>query len=446
MVEISQDVRSSVSTELEQKIRDKSAVIGVIGLGYVGLPLAVTFAEAGFRVIGFDSNADRVRMVNAHKSYTVDVVSERLERLSLQATGDMTHLREVDVVLICVPTPFTEAKNPDLQYVREAGNAIVLRAPQTLLIVLESTTYPGSTRKDLLPLFENDGRGLDTDFFLAFSPEMIDPGNKTFNTANTLKAVGGVTPKSTELACLLYSQICSCVVPVSSPEVAELVKVFSNTFRSVNIALVNELAQLCSRMGVSVWEVIDTAAKKQFGYMPFYPGLVSGHCIPKDPYYLSHKAMELDFHAKFIELAASINEDMPHRVLNDVWRLLNHRGKTLKDSHILVLGVAFKKDIADTRDSGSVKLLKMLSQYGALVYYNDPYVPEIAIQLTSGEAKLLSVPMTPLSRFDCVVITTDHSCYVPEDIVEQARLVYDVRGLTRHIKGADNVARLGEPI
>ncbi len=442
---------------LEQKIKDKSAVIGVIGLGYVGLPLAVTFAEAGFEVIGFDSDSSRVRKVNSGESYTVDVSSERLGKTKLLATEAVSALNQVDIALICVPTPFTEAKNPDLQYVRLAGQSIRSTMCKPILVVLESTTYPGSTRADLLPILEDSGnilgdsgkRKLDKDFFLAFSPEMIDPGNKTFNTANTLKAVGGITPKSTYLACLLYDQICSCVIPVSSPEVAELIKVFTNTFRSVNIALVNEMAQLCCRMGVSIWEVIDTAAKKQFGYTPFYPSSgTGGHCIGKDPYYLSHKAMELGFHTRFIELATGINEQMPEYVLGEIMKFLNSRGVVLQGASILVLGVAFKRDIADTRESTSVKLIELMLGQGANVSYNDPLVPELAI-FTKGrkvQRWLKSVSLDLMQQFDCVVIATDHSRYLPEEIVRQSKRVYDTRGLTRHIKGAGNVARLGEPL
>ncbi len=437
-----------MSIELEQKIKGKSVVIGVIGLGYVGLPLAVTFAEAGFKVLGFDKDVDKVTKVNSGKSYIVDVDSDRLGHSGLQATTNFALLGQVDAVMICVPTPFTEAKNPDLQFVVAAGDNINrnMRFPQ--LVVLESTTYPGSTRKDLLPILERGGRTLDNAFFLAFSPEMIDPGNNTFNTANTLKVVGGITPRSTELACLLYSQICSCVVQVSSSEAAELVKVFSNTFRNVNIALVNELAQLCSRMGVSVWEVIDAAAKKPFGYMPFYPGPgTGGHCIPKDPYYLSHKAMELNFHARFIELAACINEQMPEYVLGEIMKFLNKHGLALQGTGVLVLGVAFKRDIADTRESTSIKLIELLLQHCPTVAYNDPFVPEIEVGAQDHKTRMQSVKMAALPHFDLVIVATDHTCYDPEDIVVRSKLVYDTRGITRFAKTKSrNVVRLGEPI
>jgi UDP-N-acetyl-D-glucosamine dehydrogenase len=435
--------------ELEQKIRDKTAVVGVIGLGYVGLPLAVTFAEAGFPVIGLDQDISKINKIHSGESYIVDVESARLReavtRHGMESTSCMSDLDAVDAVMICVPTPFTPAKNPDLQYVISAGRSIAryaLSKSRPVLVVLESTTYPGSTRSDLLPVLSDRGQ-LDKDFFLAFSPEMIDPGNKTFGTANIPKIVGGISPESTLLAKLLYKQVCDSVVGVSSPEVAELVKVFTNTFRNVNIALVNELAQLCEKMGVSVWEVADTAAKKPFGFMSFYPGPgPSGHCIPKDPYYLSHKAMELGFHARFIELATHINEQMPEYVLGEVMRAMNTRGAAVRGAQVLVLGVAFKKDIADTRESTAIKLIDLLEQQGANVQYHDPYVPFVI----TNSHRYQSVDISPVSRFDCVVIATDHTSLDYEGVIRESKLVYDTRGITRFAKVAqDNVYRLGEP-
>ncbi len=425
---------------LKDKIKDKSARIGIIGIGYVGLPLAVAFADAGYRVLGIDRNIERVNMVNSGKSYIGDISDDKLGKV--EATTDISRIEELDVVCICVPTPLTKTKSPDLSYVLQSTKSVAEYQRGDMLVILESTTHPGTTRSELLPIFEEHGRKLDDDIFLAFSPEMVDPGNKVYHIGNMPKVVGGLSKESAELARLLYSQITDTVITVSSPEVAEMVKVFSNVFRNVNIALVNEIAQLCHRMGVSVWEVIDTTAKKPFGYMPFYPGLVGGHCIPLDPYYLSQKALELDFHTRFIELAAGVNEQMPYYVLEEIRRGLDVRGKTLNGANVLVLGVAFKRDIADIRDSGSVKLIELLQQNGAKVEYHDPYVPSVMV----GDKQMESVDLFGrLSTSDCVVIATDHTCFDAEQIVAKSQLVYDVRGVTRQVGFKyNNVMRLGE--
>ncbi len=363
--------------QLEKKIKNKTAKVGMVGLGYVGLPLAVAFAEAGFRVLGVDIQQKRVDLVNRGKSYIGDVSSESLSSVSssklLEATTDQGRLKEMDAICICIPTPLTKAKEPDLSYVIHESEEISKRLKPGQLVILESTTYPGTTRGVVLPILERSGLKAGSDFYLAFSPGRVDPGSKRYSIKNTPKIVEGIDPQSTRLAELLYRQVVDVVVPVSCPEVAEMTKVFENVFRSVNIALVNELAQLCERMGVSVWEVIDAAATKPFGYMPFYPGPgVGGHCIPLDPYYLANKAREYDFHTRFIELAAEINEGMPHYVTSCIMEALNARGKSLNGARMLVLGVAHKKDVADIRESPSLKLMQLLQEKGARVSYNDP--------------------------------------------------------------------------
>jgi UDP-N-acetyl-D-glucosamine dehydrogenase len=431
---------------LEEKIKNKTVKIGIVGLGYVGLPLALAFAEAGFRVLGFDVQQKRVDWVNQGKSYIADVSNERLSNVlvngALEATTDQNRLSEVGAICVCVPTPLTRTKEPDLSYVIHESEEISKHLRPGQLVILESTTYPGTTREVVLPILRRSGFNIGSDFYLAFSPERVDPGNKKYTIKNTPKIVGGVDPESTELAALLYRQVADVVVPVSCPEVAEMTKVFENVFRSVNIALVNELAQLCERMGISVWEVIDTAATKPFGYMPFYPGPgVGGHCIPLDPYYLANKAMEYDFHTRFIELAAEINERMPYHVISRIMEALNAQGKSLNGAKVLVLGVAYKKDVEDVRESPSLKLIQLLQEKGAKVSYNDPYIPQIQLP----QHKLDSVDLTEeyLSSVDCAVIATNHSCYNLEQIVAWSKLVFDTRGATKRLRNA-SIIRLGE--
>jgi UDP-N-acetyl-D-glucosamine dehydrogenase len=433
--------------ELKRKISDKSALVGILGLGYVGLPLAVAFAEAGLRVLGFDVQQKRVDMVNGGKSYISDSSDDRLAAVVakklLSATTDQSRLGEVDAICICVPTPLTKAKEPDLSYVISESEEIAKRLRRQQLIVLESTTYPGTTREVVLPILEKSGLKAGEDFYLAFSPERVDPGNQRYNIRNTPKIVGGIEAKSTELGVLLYKHIAETVVPTSCPEVAEMTKVFENVFRSVNIALVNELAQLCERMGISVWEVIAAAATKPFGYMPFYPGPgTGGHCIPLDPYYLANKARELDFHTRFIELAAEVNERMPYHVTSRIMEAMNERGKSLKGARVLVLGAAYKKDSDDLRESPSLKLIGLLRENGAEVSYNDPYLP--TIELPWGEMESVALTEESLASADCVVIATDHSYYYNiGQLISRAKLVFDSRGATRGLKG-DNIVRLGE--
>jgi len=431
---------------LERKIRDKTAVIGIVGLGYVGLPLAIAFAEAGFNVVGFDMQKERVKSVSRGKSYITDISNERLSRVVasnlLTATTDRSKFREVDAICICVPTPLSKTKEPDLSHIVRISEELCSYIQPGQLIVLESTTYPGTTREIILPILERSKLKGGQDFYLAYSPERVDPGNKRYNIKNTPKLLGGINSKSTSLAELLYREVAEVVVPVSSPDVAEMTKVFENVFRSVNIALVNELARLCENMGISVWEVVNAASTKPFGYTPFYPGPgVGGHCIPLDPYYLASKAKEYDFHIRFIELAADINEQMPYYVTLRVIEALNRCGKSVKGAKVLVLGVAYKKDVDDIRESPSVKLIQLLAEKGAKVSYNDPQV--VKIQILEDKATYVKLTREYLSSADCVIIATDHSSYDYQFIVDNAPLVFDTRGVTRAIKGK-NILRLGE--
>lgn len=437
----------SRSDELARKINNKSIIVGIIGLGYVGLPLAVAFASQGFRVLGFDIKQKRVDSVNKGTSYIADVPNESLTSVvlktrSLEATTDQNRLKETNVICICVPTPLTKVKEPDLSYVISESEEISKRLTPGKLIILESTTYPGTTRQVMLPILEKSGLKVGADFYLAFSPERVDPGNKKLGIKNTPKIVGGIDIESTKLASLFYGQIVDTVIPASSAEVAEMIKVFENVFRSVNIALVNELALLCHNMGISVWEVINGAATKPYGYMPFYPGPgIGGHCIPLDPYYLANKAREYDFHTRFIELAAEINESMPYYTVSQVMEALNSHHKSLNGARILVLGITYKKDIGDIRESPSLKLLELLEKKGATVSYHDPFIPQI--QLPFGTLSSVELNQDSVATADCTVIATDHSCYDLDKIASWSQLLFDTRGATRRLK-YDTIIRLGE--
>jgi UDP-N-acetyl-D-glucosamine dehydrogenase len=407
-----------------------TARVGIIGLGYVGLPLAVTFAEAGVPVLGLDAVQSKVDQVNAGRSYIEDVPSERLGPLvadgRVRATTSWDAMRWVDAVVICLPTPLDEHREPDLSAVLGAAESLAQRLRPGQLVVLESTTYPGTTREELAPRLERSGLRAGRDFHLAFSPERVDPGREDWTTRTTPKVVGGLTPECTSRAAELYGQACDTIVQVASPEVAEMTKLLENIFRSVNIALVNELALLCDRMGIDVWEVIDAAATKPFGFMPFRPGPgLGGHCIPIDPFYLTWKAREFDFHTEFIELAGKVNSQMPAFCVAKVMRALNSRRTALNGSRVLVVGVAYKKNVNDTRESPALRIIDLLIAEGAQVAYHDPHVPELATRA------LASVPLTDelLGAQDVAVIVTDHDGIDWEALVRASPLVVDLRNV-----------------
>jgi UDP-N-acetyl-D-glucosamine dehydrogenase len=418
---------------LQKKIVQHKARIGIIGLGYVGLPLAVEFAKAGFDVMGIEVDKDKTRMINQGKCYIQDVEEKELKELvrnnRLRATDNFSILKQVDAVSICVPTPLRKTRDPDISYILSAVEEITKYIHKGQLIVLESTTYPGTTREVILPKLASKNFLVGRDFFLAFSPERIDPGNKEYTLKNTPKIVGGITRKCTRIASLLYKQIIEKVVIVSSTESAEMVKLLENTFRIVNVGLVNEIALICDRLKLDTWEVIDAASTKPFGFMPFYPGPgLGGHCIPVDPHYLSWKLKSLNFYARFIELAGEINSKMPEFLVVKIDSALNEIRKSIKGSKILVLGVAYKSDVSDTRESPALDVIRLLKERGGKVVYNDPYVPQVE--------GLKSVPLTRrcLRSADCVVITTAHSNYDYKQIVENAKLVIDSRNATKGIK------------
>jgi UDP-N-acetyl-D-glucosamine dehydrogenase len=423
---------------LLDKITNRTAVVGVIGLGYVGLPLAVLQAKTGYRVIGFDEVADKVGRVNRGDSYIADVDGEELRKVvrdgRLSATTEFGSLVQCDVVLICVPTPLTRNKEPDLSAVVKVTKELAKSLHAGMLVVLESTTYPGTTEEVLLPILTEGGLKVGQSFYLAFSPERVDPGNRAFKTHNTYKLVGGVTPACLEAARTFYEQSIVRIFPVSSPRVAEMTKVFENVFRSVNIALVNELAVLCDRMGLNVYEVIDAASTKNFGFMPFYPGPgVGGHCIPLDPYYLAWKSKEYDLHTRFIELAGEINEGMPYYVVAKLQRLLNRRGRCLNGSRIFVLGVTYKADVADWRETPALKVMELLQREGATLDYADPFTPSVEIEGRAYAAK--EVTRERLQQCDAAVILTAHSAFDYDGIVRHAPLVFDTRNGTRNVQG-----------
>jgi UDP-N-acetyl-D-glucosamine dehydrogenase len=427
--------------------------IGIIGCGYVGLPLALRFADVGQRVTGFDTDQEKITKLNAGQSYIQHIPADKINQHVLgkrfNATTDFSKLREMDAVLICVPTPLDERREPDLSYVELTAQSIAPNLQKNQLIVLESTTYPGTTEELVLPILEKGGlqcplakgpgaETTKTDFYLAFSPEREDPGNKHFGLAQIPKVVGGINPASCQAAVNLYAQIVSKVVPVTSTRAAEMVKLLENIFRCVNIALVNELKQLSLRMDLDIWEVIDSAATKPFGFMPFYPGPgLGGHCIPVDPFYLSWKAREYDFATRFIELAGEINTAMPYHVVDALVAALNDHEKSVKGSKILVLGVAYKKDVDDLRESPSLKLLELLTARGAKLDYNDPFFPALHKMRHYDFSHMKSVELTPqnLAAYDCVLIATDHTQYDYPAIVKNSKLVVDTRNATRHIQG-----------
>ena len=417
-------------TSLLDRIRTKQARVGVIGLGYVGLPLAVEFARQGFDVTGFDVDQTKTAQINAGKSYIPDVpqadVCAAVKAGTLRATHDMSQLAEMDAIDICVPTPLRKTKDPDLSYVVLAVEAVAATLRRGQLVILESTTYPGTTDEVVQPMLEAKGQKADVDFFLAFSPERVDPGNATYTTRNIPKIVGGVGQASTAVACALYATIVDRVVPVSSTRVAEMVKLLENTFRAVNIGLVNEIALMCHKMDIGVWEVIDAAKTKPFGFMPFYPGPgLGGHCIPIDPFYLSWKARQNGFECRFIELAGHVNASMPQYVIERVADALNTIRKPINGSRIHLLGVAYKRDVGDMRESPALDVLELLQKRGAELSYSDPFVPELrhgGRVMTSIDAER-ALERTP----DCLVICTDHSVFDYGAIVGSGALIVDTR-------------------
>jgi UDP-N-acetyl-D-glucosamine dehydrogenase len=428
--------------QLKTKIQAKQAIIGIIGLGYVGLPLAVEFGRVGFSVVGIDIDQKKVDALNKGDSYIQDVPSEDVAQLvragRLKATSDFSALRKIDAVSICVPTPLRKTKDPDISFIVAAVAEIVKYVHPGQLIVLESTTYPGTTDEVILPELSKTGLQVGKDFFLAFSPERVDPGNPRYNTKNTPKVIGGVTSVCSEIAQLLYEQAIDTVIPVSSTQSAEMVKLLENTFRSVNIGLVNEIAIMCDKLGINVWEVIEAAATKPFGFMPFFPGPgIGGHCIPLDPYYLAWKMKTLDYRARFIELAGEINSSMPEYVVVKVVDALNARAKSVKGSRILILGIAYKKDINDVRESPALDVFRILERKGAVLCYNDPYIPEFSERPLKFSSTALSEQV--LESMDCVVLVTNHTSYNYQWLVDHSKIFVDTRNATKGVADPNKV-------
>jgi UDP-N-acetyl-D-glucosamine dehydrogenase len=435
---------SAVITEaLQAKIENRTAKVGIVGLGYVGLPLAVEFAKAGFSVTGIDLLESKVRAINHGESYIQDISTEVLRPLvesnKLAATTDFSVIRGLDTINIAVPTPLRKTKDPDMSYIVSACQEIAKYFGPGKLVILESTTYPGTTDELVLPMLEKPGLTVGEHFFLCFSPERVDPGNAKFQTYNIPKVVGGITPECTKMGALFYQQALQTVVPVSSTSVAEMVKLLENTFRMINIGLVNEMALMCDRMGINVWEVIDAAATKPFGYMPFYPGPgLGGHCIPIDPFYLSWKTKQAGIEARFIELAGYINGQMPHFVVDKVQNALNDHSKPLRGSHVHVLGVAYKRNIDDVRESPALDIMHLLGKRGARITYSDPFVASLHVdhgELQSDDALVMS------AAADCVVIVTDHSGFEYKKIVAVSKLIVDTRNALKQYP-AENIVRL----
>jgi UDP-N-acetyl-D-glucosamine dehydrogenase len=427
--------------ELIEKIKSKTAHIGIIGLGYVGLPLVIRYCEEGFRVTGFDIDKKKVEKLNRGESYIGHIPSEKIkilrDRKIFKATTDYSKLKDIDCIIICVPTPLKKNKEPDLSYVKNTSDEVAKYLRKGQLISLESTTYPGTTREILLPKFESKKLKVGRDFFLVFSPEREDPGNPEFNTKNIPKVVGGITQECTRAGKALYEQTVDRIITVSSPEVAEFTKLLENIFRGVNIALVNEMKMLADKMGIDIWEVIEASSTKPFGFMPFYPGPgLGGHCIPIDPFYLSWKAKEYDFNTRFIELAGEVNTGMPHYVVSKIIDGLNRNGKCLRNSNILILGIAYKKDSDDIRESPGVEIIDMLKKREAKVDYNDPHIASFSGMRHYPDLSMKSVELSEkkLRKYDCVVIITNHSRYDYPWIVKNSKLIVDTRNSTAKIK------------
>lgn len=428
---------SILKENILSKLNNKTAKLGVVGLGYVGLPLAVEKAKAGYDVVGFDVQETKVNMVNDGHNYIGDIIDSDLEKLvksnKLKATTNFSFVKEVDTVCICVPTPLDKYKQPDLSYVVNSTKSVAKYIHKGMLIVLESTTYPGTTEEVVKPILEESGLKCGEDFYLAFSPERVDPGNKDFNTKNTPKVVGGCTEDCTEVAAMLYRSVLEGeVMEVSSPAVAEMEKILENTFRNINIALANEMAILCKKMGIDVWQVIDAAKTKPYGFMAFYPGPgIGGHCIPLDPFYLEWKAREYDYHTKLIETSGIINDYMPEFVVETAMKLLNDEKKAMNGSKVLLIGVAYKNDIDDMRESPALKVIEHLEKNGGQVMYNDPYIPSFK----HNGKEYVSVELEEvIKEADIVIITTGHSCYDYDKVVKEAKIIYDTRNATKDVK------------
>jgi UDP-N-acetyl-D-glucosamine dehydrogenase len=428
---------TQIKQQLIEKIHNRTANVAIIGMGYVGMPLALCVAKVGFHVFGIDLNTERVRQVNEGVSYIDDVHSDELSPLvqsgHLEAFSSFDVLADADIIIICVPTPLTKNRDPDITYIKNSTHEIARHLRPGQLVTLESTTYPGTTEEVMLPILQQSGLSVGEDFFLSFSPERVDPGNARYTTHNTNKVLGGYTPACSEVAEAFYRTSILDIITVSSPRCAEMVKVFENTFRAVNIALVNELALLCDKMDINVWEVVDAAATKPFGILSFHPGPgVGGHCIPIDPFYLTWKAREYNFHTRFIELAGEINSFMPQFVREKIMRALGMRGKPLYGANVLILGVAYKRDLKDWRHSPAIDLFHILQKDGVNILYNDPHVPEIEDE--SGQPHA-SMPLTEetLANVDCVVLVTDHSAYNYDFIVQHSPILVDTRNACRNV-------------
>jgi UDP-N-acetyl-D-glucosamine dehydrogenase len=427
---------------LENRIAKKEFLLGIIGLGYVGLPLSLTFLRKGISVLGFDLDPDKISKLREGKSYIKHIPSDELAVFVKQgvfsATSDFSRLKEPDVLLLCVPTPLTQNREPDMQFIESTAHSIAKELRPGQLIILESTTYPGTTVELLQPILESSGLTGGVDFALAYSPEREDPGNPQYSTADIPKVVGGINKESTRLACNFYNTALQTVVEVSSTQAAEMSKLLENIFRSVNIAMVNELKMLCHRMEIDIWEVIRASSTKPFGFMPFYPGPgLGGHCIPIDPFYLTSKAREYDFPTKFIELAGEINTEMPYYVIQRVMEALNQRKKSINGSKVFLLGMAYKKDVDDPRESPSFKLIELLREKGAEVIYNDPHIPSIpAVRKYSFSMDNTELTPETLAAVDCVLLATDHSAYDYPFILDHANLIIDTRNAFAGLKGA----------
>ncbi|RAP34142.1 UDP-N-acetyl-D-glucosamine dehydrogenase [Candidatus Marinamargulisbacteria bacterium SCGC AG-410-N11] len=421
-------------TLFKEKIETKTLHIGIIGLGYVGLPLGIEFSKNGFNVTGFEKNAQKASLINQQKSYIPDIsdqeVADCVDQKLFRATTDFSNIRTMDVLIICVPTPLSKTKDPDLSYVVNSIQTIKQYAKKGQLIVLESTTYPGTTEEIIVP--ELSEFTIGTDIFLAFSPERVDPGNETYKIKNTPKVIGGVTEACTQVSELLYSQAIDQVIPVSSTKAAEMVKLLENTFRSINIGLANELALMCDKLDVDVWEVIEAAATKPFGFMPFYPGPgLGGHCIPIDPFYLSWKLKTLNYDARFINLASDINSSMPHHVVNKVIHGLNQHEKSVNGSKILIIGIAYKPNIDDMRESPALDIIQELLSLGANIDYHDKF--NDSLELAKQSFKSVSLDQSSLSRYDCCVIVTNHDYLDKDLIINHSKLIIDTRNMTKGI-------------